>query len=91
MVFKDVNRNEHQLSPSAFIPQRHPDESHPVDITEAATDTIDYVVTDPAGLTSTSTRTVIVEAPANDNTPPAANDNQASSDASSTSASSTTQ
>ena len=61
MVFKDVNRNEHQLSPSAFIPQRHPDESHPVDITEAATDTIDYVVTDPAGLTSTSTRQVIIQ------------------------------
>jgi hypothetical protein len=29
----------------------------------AATDTIDYVVTDQNGLTSTSTRTVIVEAP----------------------------
>ncbi len=29
----------------------------------AATDTIDYVVTDNQGLTSTSTRTVIVQAP----------------------------
>jgi hypothetical protein len=40
---------------------------------------MDYVVTDPAGLTSTSTRTVIVSAPANDNqassTPSAANNN----------------
>jgi small subunit ribosomal protein S21 len=54
----------------------------------AATDTIQYVVTDQSGLTSTSTRTVIIEAPqpandnqasstpsgaANDNTPPSAN------------------
>jgi hypothetical protein len=30
---------------------------------EAATDTIDYVATDQDGLTSTSTRIVIVEAP----------------------------
>jgi hypothetical protein len=54
----------------------------PVQITttQAATDTIDYVVTDSQGLTSTSTRTVIVEA-ANDNTPPAANDNQATTTA----------
>jgi hypothetical protein len=35
----------------------------------AATDTIDYVVTDQNGLTSTSTRTIIIQA---------ANDNQAS-------------
>jgi hypothetical protein len=34
-----------------------------IDTTEAATDTIDYVVTDQNGLTSTSTRTVIIEAP----------------------------
>jgi len=33
-----------------------------IDTTHAATDTIDYVVTDSAGLTSTSTRTVIVQA-----------------------------
>jgi FMN-dependent NADH-azoreductase len=52
-----------------------------LDTTEVATDTIDYVVTDPQGLTSTSTRTVIIQAPgsqtaSNDNTPAAANDNQ---------------
>ena len=33
------------------------------DTTEAATDTIDYVATDQSGLTSTSTRTVIIQAP----------------------------
>jgi hypothetical protein len=32
-----------------------------LDTSVAATDTIDYVVTDGQGLTSTSTRTVIVE------------------------------
>ena len=32
-----------------------------IDTTQAATDTIDYVVTDQSGLTATSTRTVIVE------------------------------
>ena len=41
-----------------------------LDTSAAATDTIDYVVTDGQGLTSTSTRTVIIEA---------ANDNQTSS------------
>jgi hypothetical protein len=48
-----------------------------IDTTQAATDTIDYVATDQSGLTSTSTRTVIVEAPANDNqaTSTPANDN----------------
>jgi hypothetical protein len=35
-----------------------------IDTTEAATDTIDYVVTDGAGNTSTSTRTVIIQAAA---------------------------
>ena len=39
-----------------------------LDTSVAATDTIDYVVTDSQGLTSTSTRTVIIEA-ANDNHP----------------------
>jgi len=34
-----------------------------IDTTQAATDTIQYVATDQTGLTSTSTRTVIVEAP----------------------------
>jgi hypothetical protein len=47
-----------------------------LDTSAAATDTIDYVATDSQGLTSTSTRTVIIEAtndnqsasaPANDN------------------------
>jgi len=33
-----------------------------IDTTAAATDTIHYVVTDGAGLTATSTRTVIIEA-----------------------------
>jgi hypothetical protein len=33
-----------------------------LDTSSEATDTIDYVTTDSAGLTSTSTRTVIVEA-----------------------------
>jgi hypothetical protein len=42
------------------------------DTTQAATDTIDYVVTDQNCLTSTTTRTIIVSAPQ------AANDNQAS-------------
>ena len=35
-----------------------------IDTSQAATDTIDYVATDQTGLTSTSTRTVIIEAPA---------------------------
>jgi hypothetical protein len=52
-----------------------------IDTTQAATDTIDYVVTDQNGLTSTSTRTVIIQSandnqapstPANDNTTPSA-------------------
>ena len=34
-----------------------------VDTSAVATDTIDYVATDTDGLTSTATRTVIVEAP----------------------------
>jgi hypothetical protein len=34
-----------------------------LDTTQAATDTIDYVATDQNGLTATSTRTVIIEAP----------------------------
>jgi hypothetical protein len=40
-----------------------------LDTTQAATDTIQYVATDSTGLTSTSTRTVIIQA-ANDNPPP---------------------
>ena len=34
-----------------------------IDTSTAATDTIDYVATDQNGLTSTTTRTVIIEAP----------------------------
>jgi len=41
-----------------------------IDTSQAATDTIEYVATDQSGLASTSTRRVIVEAPANDNSPP---------------------
>jgi hypothetical protein len=45
-----------------------------LDISEAATDTIDYVATDPTGLTATSSRTVIVSGAAPDSpvstTPP---------------------
>jgi hypothetical protein len=33
-----------------------------IDTSEVATDTIDYVATDQTGLTSTSTRTVLIEA-----------------------------
>jgi Domain of unknown function (DUF5011) len=40
-----------------------------LDTTQAATDTIQYVATDQNGLTSTTTRTVIIQA-ANDSTPP---------------------
>jgi len=32
-----------------------------IDITQAATDTIDYVATDQSGLTATSTRTIIIQ------------------------------
>jgi hypothetical protein len=42
-----------------------------LDTTAPATDTIDYVVTDQNGLTSTSTRTIIIEAP-QAQTPPSA-------------------
>jgi hypothetical protein len=49
-----------------------------IDTSTAATDTIDYVATDQNGLTSSTTRTVIIQA-ANDNqastTPTAVNDN----------------
>jgi hypothetical protein len=49
-----------------------------IDTSKVATDTINYVVSDSAGLSSTSTRTVIIQA-ANDNqassTPTASNDN----------------
>ena len=41
-----------------------------IDTSTAATDTIDYVVTDSAGLAATSTRTVIVQAAAAVSTPP---------------------
>jgi hypothetical protein len=43
-----------------------------VDTSAVATDTIDYVVTDSNGITATSTRTVIVEAPTSP-APPSSN------------------
>jgi hypothetical protein len=57
-----------------------------------ATDTIDYVATDQSGLTSASTQTVIIEAPANDNqaTTTPANNNSSPLSATTTSATSTT-
>ena len=42
-----------------------------IDTSKVATDTIDYVAADPTGLTSTSTRTVIIEAAALPSPPPA--------------------
>ena len=56
-----------------------------VDTTQAATDTIDYVVTDTAGNVATSTRTVIVEAPASSKTS-GTSGNDGTADASSSSA-----
>jgi hypothetical protein len=58
-----------------------------IDTTEVATDTIQYVVTDQSGLTSTSTRTVIVE-PASSIAPPQAT--STASNSSPTTGSSTT-
>ena len=43
-----------------------------IDTGHVATDTIDYVATDPNGLTATSTRTVIIEALAPPSLPAAA-------------------
>jgi LysM repeat protein len=64
-----------------------------IDTSAVATDTIDYVATDQNGLTSTSTRTVIIEAPANDNqsTSTPANDNSPPPAATSTGATTTAQ
>jgi hypothetical protein len=64
-----------------------------IDTSTAATDTIDYVATDQNGLTSTSTRAVIIEAPANDNqsTSTPANDNSPPPAATTTSATTTAQ
>ncbi len=64
-----------------------------IDTSAAATDTIDYAAADQNGLTSTSTRTVIIEAPANDNqaTSTPANDNSPPLAATITAATSTTQ
>jgi hypothetical protein len=41
--------------------QRRTGQHDQIDTTQAATDTVQYVVTDQNGLTATSTRTVIVE------------------------------
>jgi hypothetical protein len=59
----------------------------PIDTTQAATDTIDYVATDSAGITATSTRTVIIAAPPS----PAGATTGAGNTASSTEATSTAQ
>jgi hypothetical protein len=65
-----------------------------IDTTSVGTDTIDYVATDSAGLTATSTRTVIIQA-TNDNQAPstlsAANDNAPPLAATGTTATSSTQ
>jgi hypothetical protein len=52
-----------------------------IDTSAAATDTIDYVVTDQNGLTSTSTRTIVIEAPS---IVPANNASASSTDATTT-------
>jgi Chaperone of endosialidase/Domain of unknown function (DUF5011) len=64
-----------------------------IDTSTAATDTIEYVASDQSGLTATSTRTVIIEAPANDNqaTTTPANDNFPPLVSTSTSATTTAQ
>jgi hypothetical protein len=65
-----------------------------IDTSAVATDTIDYVATDGAGLTSTSTRTVIIEASNDDqasSTPSAANDKALPSATNSTTATSSVQ
>jgi Domain of unknown function (DUF5011) len=65
-----------------------------LDTSAAATDTIQYVATDQTGLTSTTTRTVVIQA-ANDNqasiTPTAVNDNTPPLDTSTTTTASSTQ
>jgi hypothetical protein len=58
-----------------------------LDTSAATTDTIDYVVTESQGLTSASTRTVIVEPAADPSTSPP---QTSPADASSTAATSTT-
>jgi hypothetical protein len=64
-----------------------------IDTTEGATDTIQYVATDQSGVTSTTTRTVIVEAPdtsaSGTSTPQPAT--QSAADATSTAATTTAQ
>jgi hypothetical protein len=59
-----------------------------IDTSQAATDTIDYVVTDQGGLTSTSTRTVIIEPTQSPSMAPS--DDASSSDATTSDATSTT-
>jgi hypothetical protein len=53
--------------------------------TQAATDTIDYVVTDQSGLTSTSTRTVIIQPAPPPTTSPSGAGTASSSEATTTS------
>jgi hypothetical protein len=58
-----------------------------IDTSTAATDTIDYVATDQNGVAATSTRTVFIEVPANNNqaTSTSANDNSPPATSSTTS------
>ena len=55
-----------------------------IDASAAGRHSIDYVVTDAAGLSSTSTRTVTVSAPANDNQPPLSTTGTTATDATTT-------
>ncbi len=62
-----------------------------IDTSAAATDTIDYVATDQSGLTSTSTRTVIIEAPSIVPTDTASTTAATTTDATTTNATTTAQ
>ena len=62
-----------------------------IDTSAAATDTIDYVATDQIGLTSTSTRTVVIEAPSIVPTDDASTTTPSSNSASTTEATSSAQ
>jgi len=56
-----VDKIEQNLGPKTFVNGKLVSDIV-IDTSAAATDTIDYVATDSAGNTATSTRTVIVEA-----------------------------
>ena len=71
--------------------QRRRNRPRQIDTSAAATDTIDYVATDQIGLTSTSTRTVFIEAPSIVPTDDASTTTPSSDSASTTEASSSAQ